>query len=187
MPKLKNGAKGGVFIVPSNSAIFWRFGSFVLHVILTFFGSFGSRIIICALRWGIYCPLQLGNFWGIVKSFGSRVIICALRWGIYCPLQLAPPTRRFVVVEIFGSFVSHVIFCALHFRVFIVPSILPLQLSELFWQFAKVFVLHVIICALRFCGVSCVLHAALAACVCCSILSISRMMCGVRNSMRMFW
>jgi hypothetical protein len=153
---------------------------------LVFFGSFGSRVIICALRWGIYCPLQLSNFFGgIVGSFGSRVIICALRWGIYCPLQLAPPTRQF-----FGDFwkfcFAHNFFCVLCFRVFIVPSNLPLQLGNFLEIFGS-FVLRVVICALQFCGVTCVLHAALAACVCCSILSISRMMCGIRNSLCMFW
>jgi hypothetical protein len=69
---------------------------------LEIFGSFGSRGIICALRWGIYCPLQLGDFleifgdfwnfcfarnflcpsfqqfWQFAKVFISRVIICAL-------------------------------------------------------------------------------------------------------------
>ncbi len=84
---------------------------------------------------------------------------------------LSPPTRQFL--EFFGSFVLRVIFCALCF-------------SD-YGNLQRFFVLRVIICALQFFGVSCVLHAALAACVCCSILSISRMMCGVRNSLCMFW
>ncbi len=155
----------GYLLSPLTWQFFGDFWSFVLHVILVLFGSFGSRIIICALRWGIYCPLQLG-------------------WGIYCPLQLAPPTWHFL-----GDFQK---FCFA--RNFLCPLFqgiyCPLQLDPLTWQFLAIFgslILCVIICALRFCGVTGFLHAALAACVCCSILSISRMMCGIRNSLRMFW
>jgi hypothetical protein len=151
---------------PPTWQFFADFGSFVLHVILVLFGSFGLRVIICALRWGIYCPLQLG--W------------CIFFVPSNSPLQLGN------FLAIFGSFVSRVIFCALRFRVFIVPSNSLLQLGNFLAIFGSL-VLCVIICALQFCGVTCVLHAALAACVCCSILSISRMMCGVRNSLRMFW
>jgi hypothetical protein len=131
----------GYLLSPPTRRFFGDFGSFVLHLMLALFGSFGSRIIICALRWSIYCPLQLapptrrffGDFW---KFCFMRNFLCPSFQGIYCPLQLAPPTRQFL-----GDF-------------------------------------H---------GVTCVIHAALAACVCCSILSISRMMCGIRNSLRMFW
>jgi hypothetical protein len=101
---------------------------------------------------------------------------------------LSPPTCP-SNLAIFGDFWMFCFarnFCALHFRVFIVPSNSLLQLGNFLEIFGS-FVSHVIICALRFCGFTCVLDAALAACVCCSILSISRIMCGIRNSLHMFW
>jgi hypothetical protein len=75
MTKLKNGAKGGVFIVPSNLAIFGDFWKFCFARNI---GAF-RKLIICALQWGIYCPLQLGIFLEIFGSFVLRVIFCALR------------------------------------------------------------------------------------------------------------
>ncbi len=100
----------GYLLSPPTRRFFGDFGSFVSHVILALFGSFGSRVIICALRWGIYCPLQLG-------------------WGIYFPLQLAPPAQQF-----FGDFWK---FCFA--RNFLFPSFqgiyCPLQLSPLTRQF----------------------------------------------------
>jgi hypothetical protein len=153
MTKLKKCAKGGVFIVPSNLAIFWR--------ILKF----------CFERY-------IGAFWKV--WFACNYL---------CPPMgylLSPPTRRFFFLRFLKVLFRTQIFCALRFRVFIVPSNSPLQLGDFLEIFGS-FVLRVTICALQFCEVTCLLHAALAACVCCSILSISRMMCGVRNSLRMFW
>ncbi len=156
----------GYLLSPPTRQFFEDFGSFVSYIILALFGSFGSRVIICAIQWGIYCPLQLGIFLGIVGSFSSHVIICALRWGIYCPFQLTPPTRRF-----FGDFWKFC-FTANFLCPWFQGIYCPLQLASPTWQFF---------------GDFCVLHAALAACVCCSIFSISRMMCGIGNSLRMFW
>jgi hypothetical protein len=135
--------KVGYLLSPPTRRFFGDFGSFVLPV------------IICALQWGIYCPLQLApptrQFFGDFRKFCfAHNYLCPSFQGIYCPLQLAPPTRQF-----FGDLAK---FCFV--RNYLCPPI---------------------------CGVTCVLHAALAACFCCSILSISRMMCGVRNSLRMFW
>ncbi len=132
--------KVGYLLSPPTRRFFGDFESFVSHVILALFGSFGSCVIICALRWGIYCPLQHGAFLGIVGSFGSRVIICALRWGIYCPLQLTPPTWHF-----FGDFWK---FCFAHN--FLCPSFqsiyCPLQLAPPTRQFCGDF-LEVLFCA----------------------------------------
>jgi hypothetical protein len=102
---------GGVFYVPSNSAIFWRF-----------FGSFVSRVFFCALRFSnlwqflevffscvIFCALQFCNFWQFWGGIVLRVIFCALLFS-----------------AIFGNFWR---FC---FRAqFFVPSshLLPLLMS----------------------------------------------------------
>jgi hypothetical protein len=108
----------GYLLSPPTRQFFGDFGCFVSHVILALFGSFGSGVIICALRWGIYCPLQLGwdiycplqltppthpsnwrffgDFW---KFCFARNFLCPSFQGIYCPLQLAPLTRQF-----FGDF-----------------------------------------------------------------------------------
>ncbi len=167
MTKLKNGTKGGVFIVPSNLAIFGDFWKFCFaHNIGAFRKFWFVRNYLCPPMGYLLSP-PTWQFLEIFGSFGLRIIICALRWGIYCPLQLG---------DFFWDFRK---FCFAHN--FWCPSF------QQFWQFAKVFVSSIIICALRFCGVSCVLHAALAAYVCCSILSISKMMCGIRNFLRMFW
>ncbi len=90
----------GYLLSPPTRRFFGDFGSFVSHVILALFGSFGSCVIICALRWGIYCPLQLGDFFGDCQKFWfAHNYLCPLFQGIYCPLQLAPPTWQF-----FGDF-----------------------------------------------------------------------------------
>jgi hypothetical protein len=155
MTKLKKCAKGGVFIVPSNLAIFWRFRKF------------------CFAR----------NIGAFRKFWFARNYLCPPMGYL-----LSPPTRpsNSAVFGDFRKFCFAPNFCALCFRVFIVPSNSPLKLGN-FLEIFGIFVSLVIFCALQFCGVTCVLHAALAACVCCSILSISWMMCGVRNSLRMFW
>ncbi len=100
----------GYLLSPPTWQFFGDFGSFASHEILALFGSFGLCIIICALRWGIYCPLQLG-------------------WGIFCPLQLAPPTWRF-----FGNFWK---FCfACNFLCPLFQGIYcPLQVTPPTWHF----------------------------------------------------
>jgi hypothetical protein len=107
-------------------------------------------ILLCFAWWGIYCPLQLGNFFGDFRKFcfarniGDFRKFCFTR-NYLCPLMgylLSPPSWQFL--EIFGSFVSSVIF---------VPFV-----SAIFWQFLEIFVSRVIICALQFCGVSCFLE-----------------------------
>ncbi len=104
MTKLKNGAKGGVFIVPSNSAIFGDFRKFCfMRNIGAFWKFWFARNYLCPPMGYLLSP-PTWRFLEIFGRFGLRVIICALRWGIYCPLQLGN------FLEIFGSFVSRVIF-----------------------------------------------------------------------------
>ncbi len=136
MTKLKNCAKGGVFIVPSNSAIIWRFQKFCFaRNIGAFWKLWFARNYLCPPMGYLLSP-PTRQVLGIVGSFGLHVIICALRWGIYCPLQLAPPTWQFIW-RFFGSFVLRVIFSALRFRVFIVPSNLRPPTRHFFGDFWK--------------------------------------------------
>ena len=83
---------GGVFVVPSNSAIFGDTANFCLvgyllspptWQFLEIFGSFVLRVIFCALRFS--------NFWQFLEVFVSRVIICAPRFcGVSCVLEEFP-------------------------------------------------------------------------------------------------
>jgi hypothetical protein len=167
MTKLKNGAKVGVFIVPSNLAIFWRFWKFCFARNIGAFWKFWFvRNYLCPPLGYLMSPPTWQFFGNCRKFWFARNDLCPPMGYL-----LSPPTWQF-----FGDFWK-ICFA----RNFLWPSF------QRFWRFSKVFVLRVIICAFQFCGVSCVLHAALAACVCCSIFSISRMMCGIRNSLRMFW
>jgi hypothetical protein len=55
----------GYLLSPPTQHFFGGFKSFVLHVILALFGSFGLHVIICALQWGIIVPSNLAFFWGL--------------------------------------------------------------------------------------------------------------------------
>jgi hypothetical protein len=60
MTKLKNAQKVGYLLFPPTWQFLGDFGSFVLHV------------IICALRWGICCPIQLAPpTWQFLEIFGT--------------------------------------------------------------------------------------------------------------------
>jgi hypothetical protein len=137
--------KVGYLLSPPTWRFFGDFRCFVSHVILALFGSFCSCIIICALRWGIYCPLLLGNFLGDCWKFWfARNYLCPSVGYLLSPLT--HPSN----LAIFGDFRKFYFarnFFALRFRVFIVPSNLPLQLG-IFLEIFGSFVLRIIICAL---------------------------------------
>ncbi len=114
MTELKNCAKCGIFIVPSNLAIFWRFWKFCFARNFGAFWKiwFGRNYLCPPLGYLLSPPSWMGyllspptrpsnlaifgNFWTFCFA---HIFLCPSFQGIYCPLQLTPLTRQF-----FGNF-----------------------------------------------------------------------------------
>ncbi len=136
MTNLKNCAKGGVFIVPSNSEIFWRFWKFrFARNIGAFWKFWFARNYLCPPMGYLLSPPTRQFFGDCWKFRFARNYLCPLMKYL-----LSPPTRPSNSAFFLGF--SEVLFRAYFFVPFVSGYLLspPTRPSNsaIFWRFLEV-------------------------------------------------